>query len=168
MIVKPYQIIATPNATASSPRTNMYFDLNSGGGGSIGSWIFNNGAVNSGVLKITSSGSLIVGSINTSEPVNNNYKLEVATSGSAGTVRFYDQTATTGATRVVITPGAADTTSTQVFEIGGLMKFSGSNSTGANSALLGTNCPAVTFTAPYTWLKVLTSDGSTAYVPAWK
>lgn len=168
MIVGPYTLSARPSATASAPRTNMYFDLNSGAGGTIGSWIFQNGSVNAGVLKITNSGSLIVGSINTSEPVDNNFKLEVAKSGSAGTARFYDQTATTGATRVVISLGAADTSSTQVFEIGGLMKFSGLNSTGAGTALLGTNSPATTNAAPYTWLKVLTSDGSTGYIPVWK
>jgi len=85
-----------------------------------------------------------------------------------GTATFYNSTATTGATRVVITRGAADTSSTQVFEIGGLMKFSGLNSTGAGTALLGTNSPATTNAAPYTWLKVLTSDGSTGYIPVWK
>jgi len=41
-------------------------------------------------------------------------------------------------------------------------------STGAGTPLLGTNCPASTLTAPYTWLKVETSDGSTVYIPAWK
>jgi len=96
------------------------------------------------------------------------YQLDVGISAGSGTARFYDQTATTGATRVVITRGAADTTSTQVFEIGGLMKFSGLNSTGAGTALLGTNSPATTNAAPYTWLKVLTSDGSTGYIPVWK
>lgn len=40
--------------------------------------------------------------------------------------------------------------------------------TGASSAALGSNCPAVTATAPYSWIEVTTSDGSTAYVPAWK
>ena len=103
--------------------------------------------------------------IGTTAPV---YGLDVAKSGASGTARFYDQTATTGATRVLITLGAADTTSTQVFEIGGLMKFSGLNSTGAGTALLSTNSPAVTNTAPYTWFKVLTSDGSTGYIPVWK
>lgn len=118
-----------------------------------------------GVEKMTIKGTSGNVGIGTTGPT---YKLDVAKSGASGTARFYDQTATTGATRVLITLGAADTTSTQVFEIGGLMKFSGSNSTGAGTALLGTNSPAVTNTAPYTWLKVLTSDGSTAYVPAWK
>jgi hypothetical protein len=42
------------------------------------------------------------------------------------------------------------------------------NTTGAGSALLGANSPAVTLTAPYTWFKLMSSDGSTVYVPAWK
>lgn len=42
------------------------------------------------------------------------------------------------------------------------------NSTGAGSAALGANSPAVTNTAPYTWFKMMSSDGSTVYVPAWK
>lgn len=42
------------------------------------------------------------------------------------------------------------------------------NTTGAGSAALGGNCPAVTATAPYTWFAMLSSDGSTVYVPAWK
>lgn len=50
----------------------------------------------------------------------------------------------------------------------GIPKFSGTNSTGAGSALLGTNSPASTLTAPYTWITVVTSDGSTAYIPVWK
>jgi hypothetical protein len=50
----------------------------------------------------------------------------------------------------------------------GIPKFSGTNSTGAGSALLGANSPAVTLTAPYTWATVTTSDGSTGYIPIWK
>jgi len=50
----------------------------------------------------------------------------------------------------------------------GIPKFSGTNSTGAGSALLGANSPASTLTAPYTWITVVTADGSTAYIPAWK
>lgn len=42
------------------------------------------------------------------------------------------------------------------------------NTTGAGTALLGTNSPAVTNTAPYTWLTMTSSDGSTVYIPAWK
>ena len=40
--------------------------------------------------------------------------------------------------------------------------------TGAGTATLGTNCPAVTPTSPYTWIKMISSDGSTVYVPAFK
>ena len=39
---------------------------------------------------------------------------------------------------------------------------------GGGSALLGTNCPATTATAPYVWFTMKSSDGSTVYIPAWK
>lgn len=48
------------------------------------------------------------------------------------------------------------------------VKFTSGNTTGAGSAALGANSPAITLTAPYTWLTVLTNDGSTAYIPVWK
>ena len=51
---------------------------------------------------------------------------------------------------------------------GKLTSASGNESTGSGSALLGTNCPASTATAPYTWIAMKSSDGSTVYVPAWK
>lgn len=41
-------------------------------------------------------------------------------------------------------------------------------STAGGTALLGANCPASAVSAPYTWIKVKTSDGSEAYIPAWK
>lgn len=53
-------------------------------------------------------------------------------------------------------------------KVSGQIKFAGTNSTGAGSALLGANSPASTLTAPYTWITVITSDGSTAYIPVWK
>lgn len=49
----------------------------------------------------------------------------------------------------------------------GRMQFN-DNATGSGSAALGTNCPAVTPTAPYTWIKIQSSDGSVVYVPAYK
>jgi hypothetical protein len=42
------------------------------------------------------------------------------------------------------------------------------STTGAGTALLGANSPAVTNTAPYTWLTFVSSDMSVVYVPAWK
>lgn len=47
-------------------------------------------------------------------------------------------------------------------------KFSGTNSTGAGVTALGSNCPAVTATAVYTWISATSSDGSTVYIPCWK
>jgi hypothetical protein len=46
--------------------------------------------------------------------------------------------------------------------------FSTGNTTGAGTALLGANSPAVSNTAPYKWLTVVCADGSTCYIPAWK
>jgi hypothetical protein len=54
------------------------------------------------------------------------------------------------------------------FQINVIPKFAGTNTTGAGTASLGTNSPAVTNGAPYTWIKVTTADGSVAYIPAWK
>lgn len=52
----------------------------------------------------------------------------------------------------------------------GVLHFtSASNeSTGAGSASLGANSPAITLTAPYKWLKIKLSDGSVGYIPIWK
>ncbi len=44
----------------------------------------------------------------------------------------------------------------------------GLDTTGAGVALLGANCPAGAVAAPYTWIQVISSDGSTVYIPAWK
>lgn len=48
------------------------------------------------------------------------------------------------------------------------IKYSYGNTTGDGTALLGTNSPAVTNTAPYTWITITTSDDSTGYIPVWK
>lgn len=97
-----------------------------------------------------------------------NYKVDIEKSGSTGTFKVKDQTATTGFTRVLFDLGAKDTNSTVLFTLNGEMKFGGLNTTGSGSAALGANSPAITNSAPYTWIAVQTSDGSTAYIPAWK
>lgn len=97
-----------------------------------------------------------------------NYQIDVAKSGSTGTARFYDQTATTGSTLVTISRGAGQTNTSNVLAIDGTLKFGGQNTTGAGSAALSTNCPATTTTAPYTWIRAVSSDGSTVYIPCWK
>lgn len=58
--------------------------------------------------------------------------------------------------------------STYATNLVGKLKFSITNSTGANSALLGANSPATILTAPYTWITVTTSDGTTGFMPIWK
>ncbi len=48
-----------------------------------------------------------------------------------------------------------------------LVKFS-NNTTGTGTALLGSNCPAATVSAPFTWIKLHSKTGTVVYVPAWK
>jgi hypothetical protein len=50
----------------------------------------------------------------------------------------------------------------------GIPAFKGTNTTGSTAGALGSNCPAVTCSAPYTWVKATAADGSTVYLPAWK
>lgn len=47
-------------------------------------------------------------------------------------------------------------------------KTAANEATGAGSATLGSNCPAVTAAGVYTWLKITTSDGSAGFIPIWK
>jgi hypothetical protein len=63
--------------------------------------------------------------------------------------------------RVIVRPDGGIT-------LTGLPRFNGTNTTGAVTASLGSNCPASTSSTPYTWIAVTTQDGSTAYVPCWK
>ena len=92
-----------------------------------------------------------------------------------------NQSSTAGYTMLLINPTESATGSGAKlladFQLGGTTKLNidnagimqyTQNSTGAGSAALGSNSPATTNTAPYTWLKMKSSDGSTVYVPAWK
>lgn len=47
-------------------------------------------------------------------------------------------------------------------------RFNAGNTTGAGAALLGSNSPASTLTAPYVWIEARAADGSVVYLPAWK
>jgi len=49
-----------------------------------------------------------------------------------------------------------------------IVKISTTNTTGSTATIFGSNCPAVTCTAPYTWLTIQSADGSTVYVPVFK
>ncbi len=55
-----------------------------------------------------------------------------------------------------------------IFNVSSTMLVTTGNTTGSGTALLSTNSPAVTNTAPYTWIKMVALDGSTVYIPAWK
>jgi hypothetical protein len=48
------------------------------------------------------------------------------------------------------------------------VKFGGPNQTGSGSASLGSNSPAITTCAPYTWIRASCQDGWTVYFPCWK
>jgi len=49
------------------------------------------------------------------------------------------------------------------------LKFtSAMTATGVGVPLWGTNCPASTVAAPYTWIRVVVLDGSVCYVPCYK
>ncbi len=77
-------------------------------------------------------------------------------------------TMTFPATSATIARTDAANTFTGVQTFSSLQKLSG-DTTGAVTPLgLGTNCPAVSGAAPYTWLAFTSSDGSTVYVPAYK
>lgn len=39
---------------------------------------------------------------------------------------------------------------------------------GTGTPTLGTNCPAVDPTTPFTWIQTTLPDGSVVYIPAWK
>lgn len=51
-----------------------------------------------------------VGNVGIGTTTDSNFKLDVASSGSSGTLRVYDQTATTGVTKAVIRAGAGQST----------------------------------------------------------
>lgn len=60
-----------------------------------------------GQVSFINAGNFLLGGT-----TDGNYKLDLQKSGSSGTTRFYDQTATTGATQVLIQAGAGDNAST--------------------------------------------------------
>lgn len=105
--------------------------------------------------KMTCVGSLALG--------NGHYATSLGYKASAGA---------TGAVAIGTDSGGtgASTTTANVIALGTANHKVqlANNTTGAGSAALGSNCPAVTASAPYTWFTMMSSDGSTVYVPAWK
>lgn len=62
-------------------------------------------------------------------------------------------------------PGTTNVTN---LTLSGNLRVAGDITGAGATAGFGTNSPATTLTAPYTWVKFISSDGSTVYVPAYK
>jgi hypothetical protein len=133
--------------TVTSP--TILLKLSSAGAITVG----HSGAALGKVESRATSGAQIVAAYDAS-----NYASTTVSSSGAATL------ATTGTNAsITLTPSG-----TGNVILSKIPRFNGTNSTGAGSSLLGANSPATTLTAPYTWISVITSDGSTAYIPCWK
>lgn len=105
-----------PAAANSVPATNIALTQLSIGGGSNGQCMIISGGVWS-AQNCTQSWTINVNDIYNSNTGNvgfggtpGNYKVDISKSGSTGTLRVYDQTASTGSTRFEIKPGAGQST----------------------------------------------------------
>lgn len=74
----------------------------------------------------------------------------------------------------IIALGGSASISGAIFDLSGATTGTGIfktntnlQATGAGNAALGANCPATTPGAPNTWIKILTSAGTTGYIPVW-
>ncbi len=63
---------------------------------------------------------------------------------------------------------AIDVSATGAVKLSQPPQFAGTNVTGTGVTVVGTNNPAVTPNAPYTWIQAVAADGSTVYIPCWK
>lgn len=90
-----------------------------------------------------------------------------STAGAAGAVAIGTDHTGTGATTSTQDEIKLGTANHTVSLSALHFNASANESTGSGSAALGSNCPAVTPTAPTTWEKVTTSAGSTGYIPVW-
>lgn len=90
--------------------SGIYF--NNSANGHVSIWTGANNSSGAGAaltpnvrLHVTNGGNVLIGTTS-----DGNYKLDVAASGSSGTLRVYDQTATTGSTSLVVCAGAGQST----------------------------------------------------------
>ena len=165
----PQNQFVLSNAGANGLEFSSLFISGSASGAYLASYnrgtsVFTDIIINTGVVHVFKAGGNV--GIAMVAPA---YSLDVSRGvGLTGTARFFDQTASTGATLVTITPGAGQSTSSLVLDIQALARFGGSNSTAAVAGLIGTTCPALTCTAAYTWVKAIAADNSVVYFPVWK
>lgn len=151
-----------------------------------GSFGFGNGGITATtMLTGPATATLQLGAADAASPVAQTLQAQGSRAGTDTNVGGGDFTVQpgtgtgtgTGASLILKAPalaasGSGAQTQTEVARILGgttpAFKWTANNSTGAGSALLGTNSPASTLTAPYTWVQVITGDGSTGYMPIWK
>lgn len=151
-------------------------------GASASSFIVDMQAANTSKFKVayngdaTGSGTTFLGVYSTSAGFNSP-KLQISSSGTNADFIIFNSATTpiwrfraTNINVFTFNDGTNDifTVSSSLWTFNRVIKFGGTNTTGAGSAALGSNSPATTNTSPYTWIQVTTLDGSTGYIPIWK
>ena len=123
-------------------------------------------------MRITSTGNVGIGTTTPGQALDVLGSARVYSSTADAAILFGSDQVDANSGKISYNRGTAnlDITprSTYATNLIGKLKFSITNSTGAGSALLGANSPAGTLNAPYTWITVTTSDGSTGYMPIWR
>lgn len=142
---------------------------NAGNGGAIQFQAGRGNGLNTNAGDITFQGAR---SGNTGSGTGTNIKFEPgnSTAGSVGNVRFYDASLGDYA-YIDMTNISNDNPSTVALtlpSVNGTLLTQESATTGSGAALLGSNSPASTLTAPATWIKVRLPDDSDGYIPVWK
>ena len=136
-------------------------------------YAYNSSAINTGV---TGSGAGIgaYNSIGVLGVTNSSGTFNIGVMAYIGSS---DPTSTQAKSSALCVDNGGNSVPVAIFGVNGTTKLSisssgilqyNTNTTGSGTALLGTNCPATTVSAPYTWLQMQSSDGNTVYVPAWK
>lgn len=84
-------------------------------------------------VRILSNGNVLIGGT-----TDGNYRLDIQKSGSTGTLRVFDQTVTTGATRLLVSLGAADSATTPTITNAGTTKSGGYQSSDGTAGVTQT------------------------------
>lgn len=88
---------------------------------------------------------------------NNNNPMILKNTGTGGVA----VQSAAGAGGILVTSGG-------VAKMVGQLQITHDDATGSGVPLLGANCPAITTAAPYTWVNMFSSDGSSVWVAAYK